>query len=60
MAFRHEPFLETLKALEIEYDFTPHAGVGHNLGKLTELSGAEIVRFLARSFDASKESAATR
>lgn len=46
----HKPFLETLTALKIGLEFKSQPGVGHNLGKMKELFGADAVRFLAQHY----------
>jgi enterochelin esterase-like enzyme len=47
---RHKPFLEELDALKITYTFKSQSSVGHNLGRMKELYGAEAVRFLAQHY----------
>ena len=47
---RHHHFLAHLDELDIEYSYIVHADVGHSLGKLTELSGPHLVRWLSRHY----------
>ena len=44
----HPPFAQHLKETGIAYTLVTHSKVGHDLGKLTALSGAEMIRHLAR------------
>ena len=44
----HPPFAQILKETGIAYTLVVHSKVGHDLGKLTTLSGTEMVRHLAR------------
>jgi enterochelin esterase-like enzyme len=44
----HGPFVQHLKDTGIVHTLVTHPKVGHNLGKLTELSGAEMIRHLSR------------
>ena len=46
----HHRLLAHLDELKIGYDYTVHPEVGHNLGKLTHLSGREIIHWLARHY----------
>ncbi len=43
---RHAPFLGHLKGLGLGYTFVVHSKVGHDLGKLTEMSGEAMIRQL--------------
>ena len=45
---RHEPFLQHLKKLNIEYTYVVHSGVPHNLGILNQLSADSMIRHLDR------------
>ena len=50
----HAPFTQHLKESGIPYTLVTHSKVGHNLGQLTALSGAEMIRHLARQMRESK------
>lgn len=45
---RHQPFLTHLRGLGLGYTFVLHSKVGHDLGKLTEMSGEAMIRHLDR------------
>ena len=45
---RQEPFQMHLKELGINHTFVLHTGLGHNLGKLTELSADSMIRHMDR------------
>ena len=45
---RHEPFLRHLNGLGLATTFVTPSKVGHDFGKLTELSGDDMIRHLAR------------
>lgn len=47
---RHHRLLAQLDDLKIDYHYSVHCGVGHNLGELAELSGEQIVRWLADQY----------
>ncbi|HTH49688.1 MAG TPA: alpha/beta hydrolase-fold protein [Candidatus Limnocylindria bacterium] len=49
---RHAPFLQRLKELGIRYTYVVHSQVGHDLGKLTELSGEAMIRQLGHELRA--------
>lgn len=51
----HHRFLAHLDELKLGYVYTVHPEVGHNLGKLTELSGPEIIRWLATKYQPATE-----
>ncbi len=51
----HHRFLAHLDELKFKYVYTVHPDVGHNLGKLTELSGKEIIRWLAKQYQPATE-----
>lgn len=44
----HSPFAQHLKETGIACTLVTHSKVGHDLGKLTALSGADLIRHLAR------------
>lgn len=46
----HHRFLAHLNELKYKYVYTVHADVPHSLGKLTELSGPDIIRWLATKY----------
>jgi len=54
----HLPFAQHLKETGIAYTLVTHSKVGHDLGKLTSLSGSEMVRHLARQMSGGARSAA--
>ena len=55
----HPPFAQHLKESGIAYTLVTHSKVGHDLGKLTTLSGTEMIRHLARQMSAQSRSGAT-
>ena len=46
----HHRLLAHLDELKLKYVYTVHPNVGHNLGRLTELSGKEIIHWLADQY----------
>ena len=56
----HPPFAQHLKENGIPYTLVTHSKVGHDLGKLTALSGTEMIRHLARQINEQSRSGATR
>lgn len=48
---RHHVFLAHLDQLELPYRYSVHPDVGHNLGRLSELSGAAVTRWLASKYE---------
>ncbi len=46
----HAPFVETLKDLGIEFDYKVLPGIYHNLGAYYNLTGADLVKFVAAEF----------
>ena len=47
----HPPFLQHLKEQGIAYTLVTHSKVGHHLGQITKLSGAGMIRHLARQIE---------
>ena len=47
----HPPFAQHLKETGIAHTLVTHSKVGHDLGKLTALSGVEMIRHLARQMN---------
>ena len=43
---RHQPFTKHLGELGIDFTYTVHPGVGHNLGILTQRSGLAMIRYI--------------
>jgi len=54
----HPPFAQHLKENGIAYTLVTHSKVGHDLGKLTALSGTEMIRHLARQMSEQSRSRA--
>ncbi len=47
----HPPFLQHLKDQGVAYTLVTHSKIGHDLGKLTQMSGAGMIWHLARQIE---------